>query len=401
MARGQTCAVEEDSCRIRRVLDCTGDQRPFFRSKRNSSESETHKNENQEKYRSCTKKMSASLEQKLISAIVEYNRVNHAVETNVESLSALLRSLLPGRKSKVTSAIPRDPHAPSPLLEMKKEYASDKIGVQWRKLSASEKSAYEAVYKQKMDEYKAVLEEYTASERCELWKAYHARLLSNKALLGIGPVIPDSNAPVKRRSAFDFFLEKAKANTKYFNKSKWVTGAKDKLKAKCCKLSDEQYDEYEKAEQADDLRYMREYSQYIPSAEYLALVASKRAPDAPVKPKNVNVTFVDEYIAKNGNGNEDKDALKALKALAKSAYAKLSKEDKASLSAQRAVEMQKWALACEAYASAHPAWVSPVSPKAVKKGKAKKAVVVESESESDEDVEVVADEVANDSEESD
>lgn len=164
-------------------------------------------------------------------------------------------------------------------------------------------------------------------------------------------------------------------------------------------MSDEKLEVYEKAERADDRRYLREYAQYIPSAEYLAKVVSSRMQDAPKKPKNMNVLFVDEYIAKHAKGDEDKEALKSLRETAKSLYSKLSKEEKTVLGARRETEMGKWKLACEAYASTHPAWVSPVSPKrkAVKAVEPAKVVNPE-DSDSDEDVEVVEDEVASESE---
>jgi hypothetical protein len=314
--------------------------------------------------------MSKSLVSKIINVVVEYNRSTHKIETDVEALTALVCQLLPKSKPKPATH-PRDPYAP-------KQFRG--------KLSKEER-----------EEYEKELAEYSSSERCALWTAYCTRLASNKALVGDGVHSPDPNAPAKRRSALEFYYEAHKSNTKYF-KSKWVSGAKDKLKEKFEALNAEKMEKYEDAEFADDVRYLREYAQYIPSDAYLAKVASLRAVDAPKKPKSINVMFVDEYVAKNAKPGDDKETLKELKATAKALYAKLSKDDKAVLSAKRDTEMGVWKTACTEYAKSHPTWICPVSPKVekakgAKKGSpssAKKTVPVPVDSDEEEDAEAVA-----------
>jgi hypothetical protein len=356
----------------------------------------------------------------------------------------VIKSLLPKRATKE-----KDPFAPTPArtalahfgaeIRATPEFAKLKLGLKgtkhiadlWKALTAEQKAKYEALAKADAERFASEHAEYMESDDAQLFAKYSAKRKENLALLGftegakVGKLPKDPRAPAPIATREALYLHSKVDDPKYVDQedNTWIDGAKEKLKARWAKKTKEEKEEATREEHAEDTkRFYAEYAKYTPGEAYIALVASSRIADPPVKPKTVLNKYIADYIADfpfEGDA-KNKKAVSAWKAKytaqAKAQYKALTAKD---ANAEAKAELKKlkdahteavgeWEEACAKFATSHPNWVSPVKPKA-KKGKSSpkvakkgvKAVKKVEDEEEDEDAEEVEDEEESEEEEED
>lgn len=385
---------------------------------------------------SSPKSPKQTLELTIATAILAYINENHKDIASLDSasLATVIKSLLPKRATKE-----KDPFAPTPArtalahfgaeIRATPDFAKLKLGLKgtkhiadlWKALTAEQKAKYEALAKADAERFASEHAEYMESDDAKLFAKYVAKRKENLALLGfaegvkVGKLPKDPRAPaLATREAL--YLHSKVEDPKYVDQedNTWIDGAKEKLKARWAKKTKEQKEEATRDEHAEDTkRFYAEYAEYTPGEAYIALVASSRIANPPVKPKTVLNKYIADYIADYSFEGDAKDKKSAsawkakYTAQAKAQYKALTAKD-ASEDAKTELKKLKdahteavgeWEEACAKFAKSHPNWVSPVKPKA-KKGKSSpkvakkgvKAVEEEVEDEEDEDAEVVEDE---------